>query len=83
VVVLSGLLLLASDPGTFWYSRIFWIKMALVVALCVNGWRVWSAGKTALASGSDDWRRLHSAALVSLALWVLTTLAGAALPNVG
>lgn len=83
LVMLSGVLLLASDPDTFWHSRIFWIKMALVAALTANGWRVWAAGNAALASGSTDWRRLHSAAFASLVLWVLTTLAGAALPNVG
>jgi hypothetical protein len=29
------------------------------------------------------WARLHTAALTSLVLWFLTTLAGAALPNIG
>jgi hypothetical protein len=82
-VIGSGLLLLAADPGTFLHSRVFWIKMALVVALMANGWRVWSAGHAALASGTDDWRRLHRAAFASMVLWLVTTLAGAALPNVG
>lgn len=83
VVIASGLLLFAADPGTFLHSRVFWIKMALVVALLVNGWRVRSAGQAALASGSGDWRRLHAAAFASMVLWLVTTLAGAALPNVG
>jgi hypothetical protein len=83
VVIVSGLLLFAADPGTFLHSRVFWIKMALVVALLANGWRVRSAGNAALASGSVDWRRLHAAAFASMVLWLVTTLAGAALPNVG
>ena len=83
IVMLSGVLLFGSDPDTFLHSRIFWIKMALVAVLTANGWRVWSAGNAALASGTDDWRRLHAAAFTSLVLWVMTTLAGAALPNVG
>ena len=57
--------------------------MALVVALLVNGWRLRSAGQAALDSGSGDWRRLRGAAFASVVLWLVTTLAGAALPNVG
>jgi hypothetical protein len=83
VVIGSGVLLFAADVDTFLYSKVFWIKMALVVALMANGWRVWSAGHAALASGSADWRRLHAAAFASMVLWLVTTLAGAALPNVG
>jgi hypothetical protein len=83
VVIVSGLLLFAADPDTFLHSRIFWIKMVLVVTLMANGWLVRSAGRAALASGTSDWRRLHTVAFVSMVLWLVTTLAGAALPNVG
>jgi hypothetical protein len=83
VLIVSGLLLFAADPETFLHSRVFWIKMGLVVALMINGWFVRSAGQAALASGTSDWRRLHTVAFASMVLWLLTTLAGAALPNVG
>jgi hypothetical protein len=83
LVMASGVLLFAADVDTFLHSRVFWIKMALVVTLMANGWRVWSAGNAAMASGTADWRRLHGAAFTSLVLWLATTLAGAALPNIG
>jgi len=83
ILFVSGVLLVAADPGTFLHSKLFWTKMSLIVFLMANGWRVWSAGKGAFESGSADWRRLQTTAIVSVVLWLATTLAGAALPNVG
>ena len=54
VLMTSGLLLLGSDLGTFLYSKVFWIKMVLIVALLGNGWRVWAAGNAALLHGASD-----------------------------
>jgi uncharacterized membrane protein len=82
VVAVSGVLLLAADLDTYLHSRIFWIKMGLVALLLINGaaLRVFAGSAEA-----DDrrWRQLAYAAGVSLSLWLLTTLTGAALPNVG
>src|ERR1700726_4921050 len=36
-LVISGLLLLAADVETFLYSRVFWLKMGLMVLLLING----------------------------------------------
>jgi hypothetical protein len=83
VVVLSGLLLLASDPGTFWYSRIFWIKMALVVALMINGAILTRAERRVSSNLGDSWGTLQWTAIASLSLWFLTTFIGTALPNIG
>jgi uncharacterized membrane protein len=82
VVAVSGALLLASDLDTYLHSRIFWIKMALVGLLLVNGFALTTFSRRADA---DDlkWRQLAYAAGISLSLWLLTTLTGAALPNVG
>lgn len=82
VVAISGALLLAADLDTYLHSRIFWIKMGLVALLLINGAAL---SRFARRADTDDrrWRQLAYAAGVSLSLWLLTTLTGAALPNVG
>jgi hypothetical protein len=82
LVVASGVLLLLSDVETFWGSPVYWIKMALVAALLVNGWlmtRAESALATDAASG--PWGRLRTHAVLSATLWMATLLAGVALAN--
>ena len=81
-VTASGLLMLAADTDTLLHSRLFWFKMALVVALSVNGLVLTRAGRRAQSGVSAAWRTLAIAAMISVALWMLTTLAGAALPNI-
>jgi uncharacterized membrane protein len=82
-VIVSGLLLFAADTETFLYSRIFWVKMALLGLLLINGAILTRAGRDPAQARQDNWRVLRIGAIVSLALWFLTTLAGAALPNAG
>jgi hypothetical protein len=77
----SGLLLLAADADTYLHSKVFWLKMALVAALVVNGVRVLAAERRAQQDRPGSWRSLRGSATVSLALWTLITLAGSALPN--
>jgi hypothetical protein len=82
VVIASGLLLLAADLDTYLDSRVFWLKMGLVLLLMLNGGLLAGASRR-VAGGSDRaWRWLRTASLVSLCLWFATTLLGAALPNV-
>jgi len=81
-VVLSGVLLALADLDAYWASRAFWIKMALVVALGVNGAVLARAGERAARGDAGGWRALRTTSILSLALWFVTTLAGAALPNV-
>jgi hypothetical protein len=76
-------LLFAADVGTFMYSRIFWLKMALMLALLVNGALLLVAERQAKQGEARAWARLHYTAVSSLVLWFVTTLAGAALPNIG
>jgi hypothetical protein len=82
-LVVSGVLLFAADVDTFIASRIFWMKMALMVALLANGVLLVRSERNALHAEAQAWRRLHFIATVSLILWFLITLAGAALPNIG
>jgi len=83
LIAASGLLLFTSDFETFLYSKFFWIKMGLVVLLMINGLLLWSAEGRALAGDRLAWDRLRLTAIVSIALWLLTTLGGVALPNIG
>jgi predicted MFS family arabinose efflux permease len=82
-LVLSGLLMLAADVDTFLYSRIFWLKMGLMGALLINGVALVRGERGAGHAETQAWTRLHFIATTSLVLWFLTTLAGAALSNLG
>jgi hypothetical protein len=79
----SGLLLLGADLETFLYSRIFWLKMALLLLLLINGLLLLRGERSVQRGEARAWSRLHYTAVASLVLWFLTTLAGAALPNIG
>ena len=80
---ISGALLFAADVETFLYSRVFWLKMGLLAALVANGVLFRRREDRVATDGERTWRRLRPVALASLALWLLTTLAGSALPNIG
>ena len=83
LIVLSGLLLLTANLDTYWHSKVFWIKTGVVVLLLANGAFIVGAEHRAAASNdAATWSRLSSGAVASLLLWLLTTLLGAALPNV-
>lgn len=79
----SGLLLFAADVETFLYSRVFWLKMGLMVLLLANGALLLLRERQVKRGAARAWTRLHHTAVASLVLWFLTTLAGAALPNIG
>jgi hypothetical protein len=80
---LSGVLLFAADVETFLYSRVFWLKMGLMVLLLINGALLLRGERLVRRGDARAWTRLHYTAIASLVLWFLTTLAGAALPNIG
>ena len=83
LIFVSGLLLFAADVDTYLTSRVFWTKMGLVALLLLNGVLVTRGEQLAATAVEAGWARLRLASIASLALWFLTTLAGAALPNVG
>ena len=82
-VVVSGLLLFAADTDTYLYSKFFWIKMGLFVLLMANGALLVGAERKIESGDESAWKRLTLTSRASVALWFLTTLIGAALPNVG
>lgn len=83
-VVISGLLMLASDLESFWGSWIYWVKMALVAVLLINGLMMTRAENAVARDGSESspaWRALHRTAVTSLGLWFMITALGVALIN--
>jgi uncharacterized membrane protein len=83
LILVSGLLMLAADLDTFLHSRVFWIKMGLVVLLLINGAVLTAAERRARRGDERTWGRLRSTAMASLALWLLIAFAGVGLTNVG
>ena len=79
----SGALLFFADVETYLYSRLFWFKMCLVLLLLINGALLLDGERRVRAGDALAWTRLHRTAVTSLVLWFLTTLIGAALPNLG
>jgi hypothetical protein len=85
VTLLSGLLLLGADLETYLPSLVFWAKMALIVALLVNGAMIQRADRALRNDPARSpllWQRLQRAAKVSLALWFSVTLLGTALLSI-
>ena len=82
IVAISGGLLLLADLDAYLHAAVFWIKMAAVVALTVNGARLVAAGRKAIVGADAEWSALRRASVASLVLWFVTTLLGTVLPNV-
>jgi uncharacterized membrane protein len=78
----SGVLLFLSDVDEFLRSPFFWVKLGLVGLLLVNGF-VMTRTEQALSRGGSAalWERLRTISILSLMLWLATTLAGVALTN--
>jgi hypothetical protein len=57
--------------------------MFMVVLLVVNGLLLLGGERRVKGGDPQAWTRLHRTAVTSLVLWVLITLLGAALPNIG
>ena len=82
-LTVSGVLLFAADVDMYLYSRIFWLKMGFMALLMANGARLLVVERWAASGDARAWASLLRTATVSLVLWSLTTLAGAALTNIG
>ena len=77
----SGILLFLSDVETFFGSVFWWIKLALVGSLLLNGFLMTRTEKALERSGEDValWARMRTIAVMSAVLWLATTLAGVVL----
>jgi uncharacterized membrane protein len=77
----SGVLLFLADVDEYLGSPIFWVKLAFVGLLLVNGFMM-TRTERSLASGGDEatlWVRLRTISLLSQFLWISTTLVGVVL----
>jgi len=83
LIVISGVLMFASDFETYLYSKLFWTKMALFGLLLGNGALLIRAERQAEGGSVQAWSWLILASKASIALWFLTTLAGSGLLNIG
>lgn len=80
LVIGSGLLLTLADLDAYLASTTFWIKMALVVCLLINGAALIQV--TARATVDHARRaRLRLVTMASVVLWLATTLLGVVVPN--
>jgi hypothetical protein len=74
----SGVLLFLADVDEFLGSPLFWVKLAFVALLLLNGF-VMTRTERSLAAGGDEttlWARLRTVSVLSQFLWITTTLVG-------
>ncbi len=79
LIVTSGLLMLASDLEAFLSAPVYWIKMALVLTMLVNGYVITRIEPGLRADASSGWTALRRASIASFGLWFAIVLAGTAL----
>jgi hypothetical protein len=81
VSIISGLALVASEIDNFPTSWIFWVKMAFIAILLLNGLRMKGIETSMARNGPSeaDWARLHTVAVASITLWLTITFLGVAL----
>ena len=83
VLFVTGLLLIGSDLEAFLASPWFWIKLACVALLVINGAVLYRTGEALLRDGvqaASLWGRLRLVSILSMVLWLTTLLAGTILP---
>jgi len=72
LVTLSGVLMAAADLDTFLESRLFFVKLAFVALLLINGACLVAAERAAVRGGGRGWGRLAGFSAASLILWLVT-----------
>jgi len=79
LIALSGLMMLAADLETFAASRLFKVKMLLVVLLAANGFAITRIERTLRPEAPSGWTALGVTSRISAVLWFAIVLAGAVL----
>lgn len=88
--LVTGLLLLASDIGTFAVSQVFWIKMSMIVLLLANGLRMRIGERRVLGHHPQlegtallsSWKSLRQSAVASFIAWLVIVSLGVVLVNI-
>ena len=77
----SGVLLFLADVDEYLGSPIFWVKLAFVGMLLVNGFMMTRTERSLTSDGDEAtlWARLRTISLLSQFLWIATTLVGVVL----
>jgi hypothetical protein len=76
LVVITGILMTASDAETFLGSRIYWSKMGLVALLLLNGVGLLAAERAVSAEKPKAWTWMGLVSSASLVLWLTILFAG-------
>jgi hypothetical protein len=77
LIALTGVLMTAADAETFLPSKLYWLKMALVLLLLLNGAAMYLAGRRSRRIGIDSgWPRLAATSAISAVLWLITMFLG-------
>jgi hypothetical protein len=75
VSLLSGRLMLAADLETLLGLVVFWVKMALIALLLINGAVLTRVERTVRPGSAANWPRLRAVSAISLVLWFAIVLA--------
>jgi uncharacterized membrane-anchored protein len=77
ILGITGILMTAADTETFLVSRVYWIKMAVVALLAVNGGILLLAEKRVMRLGTTKtWSQLATVSTISFLLWIGALLMG-------
>ena len=95
LTVMSGVALCTADLGTFWSSRVFWLKMGAIGLLVLNGALMQQVERQVLTNArntiemstagpevTEPWLRLRRHASLSLAGWIVVVLLGVLVANI-
>jgi uncharacterized membrane-anchored protein len=76
LVVITGLLMTASDVSTFVNSRLYWTKMGLVTLLLLNGTALLAFERRAKLGRDAGFTGLAVVSILSLLLWLVILFFG-------